>query len=84
MHAGVELERTDDEPLDLPRHPLEIDIDIETSADDRVYLWGFWVDDADAGPPVYREFSAFRALDEAGEAALAASALGWLRSLYQV
>lgn len=80
MHAGVELERTDDEPLDLPRHPLEIDIDIETSADDRVYLWGFWVDDADAGPPVYREFSAFRALDEAGEAALAASALGWLRA----
>lgn len=79
LHAGVELERTDDAPLDLPRHALEIDVDIETSADDRVYLWGFWVDDPDAGTPVYRAFSAFRELDAAGEAALAASALGWLR-----
>ncbi|MDN5572242.1 MAG: TM0106 family RecB-like putative nuclease, partial [Propionibacteriaceae bacterium] len=81
MDAGVELERTNDEPLDLPRHDLEIDIDIETSADDRVYLWGFWVDDPTSGAPHYREFSTFASLDDAAEAALAASALGWLREV---
>nr|WP_269779643.1 TM0106 family RecB-like putative nuclease [Propioniciclava soli] len=84
MDAGVELERTNDEPLDLPRHDLEIDIDIETSADDRVYLWGFWVDDTAAGAgPRYVHFSTFEPLDDTGEAALAASAWRWLQELTQ-
>jgi len=80
MDAGIELERQTEGPLDLPRHELEIDIDLETSADDRVYLWGFRVDDPRrGGAPVYHEFSSFTALDDAGERALAASALTWLR-----
>ena len=81
LDAGVELERQTTGPLDLPRHRLEIDIDIETSADDRLYLWGFWVDDPEAGAPYARQFSAFTELDAAGEAALAVEALRWLRSV---
>ncbi|MFV0452001.1 MAG: TM0106 family RecB-like putative nuclease [Propioniciclava sp.] len=81
MHAGVELERITDGPVPLPRHDLEIDIDVETSAEDRVYLWGFWVDDPRASAPYYRSFSRFGELNEADEADLAAEALAWLRSL---
>ena len=79
MHDGVELERLDDEPIDLPRHDLEIDIDIETSAGDRVYLWGFWVDDGVR--PSYREFVRFDDLDDAGEHDLAHEAFTWLREV---
>ncbi len=86
IRDGVALERNDDDPISLPASRLEIDFDIETSPDDRVYLWGFWVDDADrllatsAGhtSPYYLAFSCFEDLDDATEAALAARAIGWL------
>ena len=81
MDSGVELERQTQGPLDLPRHDLEIDVDIETSADDRVYLWGFWVDDPTRGEPYSRQFAAFTDLDDDAEAELAARALGWLREV---
>lgn len=81
LDAGVELERQTEGPIDLPAHSLEIDVDIETSADDRVYLWGFWVDDPAAGEPWCRQFAAFTDLDDRAEQALAAEALGWLREL---
>ena len=83
MHAGVELERQTQGPLDLPRHDLEIDVDIETSADDRVYLWGFWVDDPSRGEAYSRQFAAFTDLDDAAEADLAARALDWLRQVVE-
>ena len=79
MNAGVELERLDDGPIDLPRHTLEIDVDIETSADDRAYLWGFLVDDG--GQRTYLHFSRFADLDAAGERELACEAFAWLRSV---
>ncbi len=79
MDAGVELERQTHGPLDLPRHDLEIDVDIETSADDRVYLWGFWVDDPTRGEPYCRQFASFTDLDDAAERDLARRALAWLR-----
>ncbi len=77
---GLELERTTSGPIDLPSAELEIDIDIETSRDDRVYLWGFWVSDRNGGGS-YREFSSFTELDDAGERALARRAMAWLREL---
>ena len=79
MDAGVELERQTQGPLDLPRHGLEIDVDIETSSDDRVYLWGFWVDDPSRAEPYCRQFATFADLDDAAELDLARRALGWLR-----
>ncbi|MDO5533261.1 MAG: TM0106 family RecB-like putative nuclease [Propionibacteriaceae bacterium] len=83
LHAGIELERQTQGPLDLPAHALEIDIDLETSADDRVYLWGFCVDDPSTGEPMVRQFAAFTDLDDAAERALAAEALTWLRSVVE-
>ncbi len=80
LSEGIVLERQTEGPIDLPRHELEIDIDIETNRDDRAYLWGFLVDDG-AGEPVYREFSAFAELDADAEARLAAEAFAWLRGL---
>lgn len=81
LDSGVALERETSGPLPLPQHGLEIDVDIETSADDHVYLWGFWVDDPEAGEPYARQFVAFDDLDAEGERALAAEALTWLRGL---
>lgn len=81
LDAGTELERRTEGPIDLPRHDLEIDIDVETSAADRVYLWGFWVDDALAGTRQYVHFSSFSDADAAGEAVLATEAFTWLREL---
>lgn len=77
---GVVLDRTTTGSIHLPVATLEIDVDVETSKDDRVYLWGFWVSDgADGGS--YHEFSGFADLDDAGEHALARRAMSWLRDL---
>lgn len=79
MLAGVELERLTTEPIDLPEVSLEIDFDIETSAGDRVYLWGFLVDDRSTeSSPFYKAFSRFEKLDNHSEAELAAEAIHWL------
>jgi len=77
---GVELERTTTGPIEVPAALLEIDIDVETSREDRVYLWGFWVADGSGGGR-YHEFSSFTELDETAERALAGAAMTWLREL---
>ena len=78
--SGVELERTATGPIDIPKACIEIDIDVETSRDDRVYLWGFWVSEPDDGG-YYQEFSSFTDLDEAAELELARQAMAWLRDV---
>jgi predicted RecB family nuclease len=80
LHHGRQLDRLTTGPIEVPRAELEIDIDIETSRDDRVYLWGFWVDDGDQ-EPYYRSFAGFSDLDEDQEQQLAHSAMAWLREL---
>ncbi len=79
----VELERTTSGPISVPRAELEIDIDLETSRDDRVYLWGFYVTDQASGETGYHPFAAFDHMDERGEADLAHLALTWLRQVTQ-
>ncbi len=79
LNAGQELERRTEGAVELPSHELEIDIDIETSASDHVYLWGLWIDDASEPEPRYVQFSSFTDLDSDGEAALAEQAFTWLR-----
>lgn len=77
--SGIELERISTEPIDLPAHELEIDLDIETAMDDRVYLWGFLVDDHATGEePSYHAFSRFEDLTNLSESALARQAMTWL------
>jgi predicted RecB family nuclease len=81
IQAGVEFERTTTGKLTVPAAELEIDIDLETNHQDRVYLWGFWVDDRARGRLSYHRFARFEPLDDAAELALANEAMGWLRNL---
>nr|WP_207731089.1 TM0106 family RecB-like putative nuclease [Aestuariimicrobium ganziense] len=84
LQAGVNLQRISTGELPLPGHELEIDVDIETSADDTIYLWGFLVDDRASGqPPYYKAFVAFDRLDPAREEALAVEAMQWLTDLVE-
>lgn len=78
--SGRPLERETTGAIELPEADVEIDFDIETSADGRIYLWGFLVHErASRLPPRYLAFSRFSDLDLAGEADLACEALSWLR-----
>ena len=78
---GTAFDRETVGPIEVPRADVEIDLDIESSADGRVYLWGFLVQRSGDGDPVYAEFSRFDDLDDRAEAALAADAFTWLRSV---
>lgn len=82
LARGVALERTTSGPIEVPRAELEIDIDIETSSEDRVYLWGFLIT-AGGQPARYQEFSDFSDLDSPSERRLAVQALEWLRETVQ-
>lgn len=77
MAQGVRLQRVTEGPIELPRADIEIDFDIETAADERIYLWGFLVDEG--GEVEFKPFVSFADLDDDAELALARRALGWLR-----
>ena len=76
--SGVEFARETSSPIDLPPAEIEIDFDLETATDGRIYLWGFLVSDG-GGSPTCRQFARFDDLNDEGEIALAREALGWLR-----
>ena len=78
---GSSFDRETSGSIDVPQGEMEIDLDIESSADGRIYLWGFLVQQADDEVAVYHEFSRFDDLDDRSEAALAADAFTWLRSV---
>lgn len=77
LTEGQELDRLTTGEIELPSAEIEVDIDVETSRNDRVYLWGFWISGPDGGH--YQHFSSFSDLDEAGELQLAQQAMSWLR-----
>ena len=77
---GTSFDRETAGPIEVPQADVEIDLDIESSADGRIYLWGFLVQEADDEAGVYHEFSRFDDLDDQS-AALAADAFTWLRSV---
>jgi len=80
---GISFDRETVGPIDVPQADVEIDLDIESSADGRVYLWGFLVQHCGDSAPIYHEFSQFDDLDDRTEAALAADAFTWLRSVVE-
>jgi hypothetical protein len=80
--SGEWFERETTGPIEVPAADIEVDFDIETSADGRVYLWGFLLHDR-GGAATYVEFSRFDDLDAEAELALARQALGWLNGLVQ-
>ena len=77
---GITFDRETTGPIEMPQAELEIDLDIESSADGRIYLWGFLVQRASEIGAIYHEFSRFDDLDDRSEAALAVEAFTWLRS----
>jgi predicted RecB family nuclease len=77
LERGEPIVRETSGPIGVPTAAVEIDLDIETSALGRIYLWGFEV--TVDGASRYIEFSRFADLAESDEAALAREALGWLR-----
>ena len=83
LAAGTHLERLTSGPIDLPQAPVEIDFDIETSAENRVYLWGFLVHDRrdPSNQPEYHPVARFATLTSADEVDLAEQAATWLRDL---
>ena len=78
---GVTFARDTEGPIAVPTAEVEIDLDIETLAAGRVYLWGFWVAEPGQEAGHYRSFACFAELDEQAEVELAVEALGWLRTL---
>jgi predicted RecB family nuclease len=80
---GTSFDRETAGPIEVPQADVEIDLDIESSADGRIYLWGFLVHEGGDEAAVYHEFSQFDDLDDRSEAALAADAFTWLRSLVE-
>lgn len=81
--ADVDLERITEAAIELPESTIEIDWDIETSAADRIYLWGFLVrdrsDPADQG--TYHSFVSFTQQTADDEIDLACRAMDWLLEL---
>jgi predicted RecB family nuclease len=80
---GTSFDRETAGPIDVPQAHVEIDLDIESSADGRIYLWGFLIHEGDDEAAVYHEFSEFDDLDDRSELALAADAFTWLRSVVE-
>src|SRR5512133_110810 len=78
---GTSFDRESTGPIEVPQAEVEIDLDIESSADGRIYLWGFLVHQAGESGEVYHEFSRFDDLDDGREATLAVDAFTWLRSI---
>lgn len=80
--TGEPFERETSGPISVPAAEWEVDFDIETSADGRIYLWGFLVNDSTAAVSSrYVEFSRFTDLDATSEAELGRAALSWLGEL---
>ncbi|WP_375425595.1 TM0106 family RecB-like putative nuclease [uncultured Friedmanniella sp.] len=82
LRDDVDVDRETTGEITFPGAEVEVDLDIESAADGRIYLWGFLVHDRrGSAPPTYTHVSAFDDLDEADELDLARSAFGWLRDL---
>jgi predicted RecB family nuclease len=78
---GISFDRESTGPIEVPQAEVEIDLDIESAADGRIYLWGFLVHQAGQSGEVYHEFSRFDDFDDRSEATLAVDAFTWLRSI---
>ncbi|MHA6512477.1 TM0106 family RecB-like putative nuclease [Tessaracoccus sp. Z1128] len=84
LATGVDLERVSVDPIGVPRAAVEVDLDIETSDDGTVYLWGALVAGDDASPaPRYVQFSRFGADVASKEFELAEEFARWLLGLVQ-
>jgi predicted RecB family nuclease len=79
---GMALERLTTGQIALPSAPVEIDVDIETSASNHAYLWGFLVHDRrnDESEPFYHPVARWVEMTQKHEMRLAEEAARWLRN----
>lgn len=80
---GVALERLSDEPINVPRAEVEIDLDIETAEGDVTYMWGALVTNRHTGEQYFHHVSAFTELTPRTEDELAASFATWLLGMIE-
>jgi predicted RecB family nuclease len=78
---GIELWPNDDAPTDVPSADVEIDLDIESDHNNRVYMWGVRIrHGADEATAVYvPDFTVWEPITEESEYALAQRFAHWLR-----
>ena len=82
LRDGVALTRMADDPIVLPSGDIEVDLDIETSGDGQVYLWGLLVDDTTSeSGPTYHAFARFHDMTTADQIDLAREAMAFIESL---
>lgn len=81
LNSNVALERISVDPIAVPRARVEVDLDIETSNEGLVYLWGALVCER-GEKPRYVEVSRFEPLDRDDELRLAEAFAAWLRALH--
>lgn len=81
MRAGVALSRVGNDPIALPAGDIEVDLDIETSSNDEIYLWGLLVS-ADGQPPTYHAFVHWGPMTTEAQVGLARQAMSFLEDLF--
>lgn len=81
MREGVALSRLGDDAITLPGGDIEIDLDIETSSNDEIYLWGLLVN-SDGEPPVYHSFTHWGTMTIDDQVSLARQAMGMLEQFF--
>lgn len=81
MREGVRLSRQDQDPIRLPAGDIEVDLDIETSGNDEIYLWGLLVS-SEGRPPVYHAFAHWGPMSVADQVRLARQAMAFLEDLF--
>lgn len=81
MRQGVALSRLGDDVITLPGADIEIDLDIETSSNDEIYLWGLLVT-SDGQPPVYHSFTHWGTMTIDDQVELARTAMGFLEEIF--
>lgn len=77
--SGTEFERISSGPIAVPSAEMEIDFDIETTAEGAIYLWGFRIHQGTSTDGRYVPFVTFTDPDPDTELELAVQALTWLR-----
>ena len=83
---GQSIARLGSGPVDVPRADIEIDLDVESDSDNRVYLWGVRIRDGEkeSTAQYVSDFTDWDPLDPERERELAHRFVAWLREQRRV
>jgi len=83
VSSGEYLRRITTGPIAMPRADVEIDLDIESDRDGRVYLWGLLITEDGRPTPQFVPIATWEPLDDTREAQLGARFWTYLNSLVE-